>query len=928
MRRNRVFILLCSAVLFEIFLLGQTATASDLTLFQRYFGTMDYSVTGTGSLSGSGKRDEVTGEYLTGKAIPVVFPRTANLVAAFLYWGSHEISPLPSSARGYLSYPTSPNARVKILGKPVGPTDQIVPCWNTGGSDSTPDGGAPLLRLYRADILRYLKAPGSNEVAPEITVRLRDGGETGSDLSVTEGATLVLVYRHPALRFKSIVIYDGAQIMGGQQDEMSTVLKGFDQATKGEAKLTHIVGNGQQNFPEVLSFNGTVLERNPFRNGWDNKTYNVSNLMGNVVDNVNTTVRRDGTPFDCLSQSAVVFSTTVLDTDQDGLLDVWETSGFKDLDGSLLVDLPAWVAGPLKKDLLVEIDYMYDNNPGLVHSHRPKSEALQMIGDAFKNAPVGNPDGSTGIHLVFDVGVFPPSPNPANVVGNPYLGNPYVATSGALEGGDPIDERGPGTYCTTYVPGTGDTPASCMFPNQPGLISWKKGFQRIKNHNFLPDRTNLFHYAVFGHGLALQRKDKDAVAPFTARSVSGRADLGGNSLAVTVGLWQSAPEDALVGSANLQAATFLHELAHNLYGFHGGITLQRPLTILDAIVPRPNCNPNKQSSLNYLYQSAGLIDEVGVFRVNLSGESVSAIAPAEDEQGLDEAAGLGAGSTAYRLRWYAPLENLQGQFEKKNGVSIPLPAVRSYCDGSNAAPIENSGLIRVNGGGVPGNPLARMPVDWDADGTIANMPRAQDINFNGKADNVTDDFAGFNDWASIIDLRGLQQVGAGRNLFGLSLGVAAKHLLQAGEDDLGEDDLGEDDLGEDDLGEDDLGEDDLGEDDLGEDDLGETSEMDEDLAIAIGGNGPSGLNAVVSVAQRRVQLKWTAPAFGGAIDHYSVYRSTNGGLFEELTPTTRATSYTDSSVQNNQTYRYRIIAVFGNPDGVLSNPSTTVTVTP
>jgi len=237
-------------------------------------------------------------------------------------------------------------------------------------------------------------------------------------------------------------------------------------------------------------------------------------------------------------------------------------------------------------------------------------------------------------------------------------------------------------------------------------------------------------------------------------------------------------------------------------------------------------------------------------------------------------------------------------------------------------------VVRVDGEGVTGNPLARMPVDWNADGTIANLPRSQDINFNGEADNVTADFAGFNDWKSIIDLHGLQQVGAGRNLFGLSLGVAAKHLLQAGEDDLGEDDLGEDDLGEDDLGEDDLGEDDLGEDDLGEDDLGQKSEMDEDLAIAIGGNGPSGLNAVLSVAQLRVQLKWTAPAFGGAIDHYSVYRSTNGGLFEELTPTTRATSYTDSSVQNNQTYRYRIIAVFGNPDGVLSNPSTTVTVTP
>jgi hypothetical protein len=144
-----------------------------------------------------------------------------------------------------------------------------------------------------------------------------------------------------------------------------------------------------------------------------------------------------------------------------------------------------------------------------------------------------------------------------------------------------------------------------------------------------------------------------------------------------------------------------------------------------------------------------------------------------------------------------------------------------------------------------------------------------DINFNGKQD-LTGDFRGFNDWESIINLHGLQQVGTGRNLFALSLGVVASDLLQAGEDDLGEDDLGEDDLGEDDLGEDDLGEDDLGEDDLGEDDLGEddlgeddlgeVSEIDEATAIAIGGNGPTALVATVPQGNPRILLSWSSPA--------------------------------------------------------------------
>src|SRR5262245_13889539 len=322
MRRSRVSVyLLLVVACIQISLFGKPAAASDLTLFQRYYGTMDYSVTGTGSLQGSGKRDKVTGEYLTSKSIKVDFPRTADLVAAFLYWGAHENSPLPASARGYLSYPGSPNARVKILGKPIGSINQIVPCWNTGGSNSSSNGNAPFLRLYRADVLRYLKAPGSDEIATDITVRLRDGGSTGNGNTLTEGASLVLVYRHPSLSFKSIVIYDGTNIMDAQHNSMSLDIKGFYQASAGAAKITHIVGNGDQNHSEILSFNGTELERNPFQTRWENKTYDVSTRMGSVVGSVNTTVSPDGAIFDCVSWGAVVFSTTVLDTDEDGLLD-------------------------------------------------------------------------------------------------------------------------------------------------------------------------------------------------------------------------------------------------------------------------------------------------------------------------------------------------------------------------------------------------------------------------------------------------------------------------------------------------------------------------------------------------------------------------------------------------------------------------------
>ena len=130
-----------------------------------------------------------------------------------------------------------------------------------------------------------------------------------------------------------------------------------------------------------------------------------------------------------------------------------------------------------------------------------------------------------------------------------------------------------------------------------------------------------------------------------------------------------------------------------------------------------------------------------------------------------------------------------------------------------------------------------------------------------------------------------------------------------GEDDLGEDDLGEDDLGEDDLGEDDLGEDDLGEDDLGEDDLGEVSEIDEAMAIAIGGNGPTALVATVPNGNPRILLSWSPPAFGGAVVNYLIYRSSNNGPLTELAQSL-TTTFTDTNTRNGTTYVYTVIAVF------------------
>ena len=78
------------------------------------------------------------------------------------------------------------------------------------------------------------------------------------------------------------------------------------------------------------------------------------------------------------------------DTDNDGLSDAAEYLGL--VNG---VELHTFGVNPLRQDILIEMDYYPD--------FQLDSEAISMVVDAFANAPTPNPDGSTGINVVFDV---------------------------------------------------------------------------------------------------------------------------------------------------------------------------------------------------------------------------------------------------------------------------------------------------------------------------------------------------------------------------------------------------------------------------------------------------------------------------------------------------------------------------------------------
>ena len=283
-----------------------------------------------------------------------------------------------------------------------------------------------------------------------------------------------------------------------------------------------------------------------------------------------------------------------VDSDNDGLLDDWETNGI-DVDGDGTVDL--WLqdmgADPQRKDIFVEVDYMADNSVG-GKNLKPNQTAIDMVVAAFAAAPVANPDGSTGITLHVDNG--PDSTMIPAVNGTP------AQTWGAMS-------------AQTVLPYQETIGSS----NEATGYNWSE-FDVLRNTNFPINRRDVFHYNVWANKLG----GRDTTSGIARGIPSG-------DFFVTLGGW-------LVpgGTVNQQAGTFMHELGHNLGLRHGGSD-------------GANNKPNYLSVMNYSFQTRGLRmnDVDGNFdysRFDL---------PDLDETNLDENAGLGgpAESDSYGTLW-------------------------------------------------------------------------------------------------------------------------------------------------------------------------------------------------------------------------------------------------------------------------------------
>ena len=323
------------------------------------------------------------------------------------------------------------------------------------------------------------------------------------------------------------------------------------------------------------------------------------------------------------------------DTDGDGLCDDWETDGYTAPDGTK-VDLPAMGSDPKHKDIFVQADYMISPSGGcnptppydcvFFHTHQPTADAMASVTAAFASAPVGNPDGFTGVRLHVDCG--------PDCIMNPVTG----ATWGDMSLAQEIAE----------IPVLGNPPGTCTTPLDSAGYCWD-AFNALKQTNFLMSRSPIFHYMIFAHSLGY--KFDGTVTGWTGISES----IPDSSFIVSLG---GLTND--VGTRLQQAGTFMHELGHNLGLRHGGT---------DGI----NYKPNYLSVMNYFFQtegltkygSGGLLDYSRFFSI-----------PDLNEASLDENVGLNAGMLLdnYGTSWDCP----NG---KRKDFAVVNAAIDWNCDG-------------------------------------------------------------------------------------------------------------------------------------------------------------------------------------------------------------------------------------------------------
>lgn len=314
---------------------------------------------------------------------------------------------------------------------------------------------------------------------------------------------------------------------------------------------------------------------------------------------------------DTVTISAYIFlnppvPTDTLDSDGDGLLDSWETQGI-DFDNDGTVDLKIDGLNPMRKDILIYYDWTEYKDGDNTVSNAPLDASLTKVVKAFADAPVTNPDGSTGITLHFKKG------------------------TAVSEG----DDRLLGSWNGWFY-------------------SWQE-FADIKAANFQAEYWPFYHYMIFA-------------TEHAPNGSSGRSRNGGDFSAgasdffVTIGSWNLSESSKVL----VESSTIMHELGHNLGLGHGGVNIttdaQGNKTVSSS---HANGKPNHLSIMSYSFQTQGIPTSSGAIIDYSRFNGVDL--PALNEAALSESTWVGAMTTTegtstltnpklagYSLRYYCP----------------------------------------------------------------------------------------------------------------------------------------------------------------------------------------------------------------------------------------------------------------------------------
>jgi hypothetical protein len=787
-RRSGFLLALCLAVLsFQEGARALPQSTDALRFFNNFFVTGGYVVGGVGLWNRTGGTIDMSRPV----APMTAAPDGADVLAAYLYW--QVVTALDPNV-------VNVNGAATFNGLPLNtPLDwDLPPTVALGGNDACPLNGGATRKVYtfRADVQRFLDV----DLQSGRRVINRQGGYPVSLPNTTAtrtlGASLVVIYRHPdpATQLNAVVLYDGTFVKQ-QPATLRQRIEGFYDSANVPGRITYIAGSAQPNLNEVLRVD---TDGNPatipagtsglfgagLGNAWDVVTRSTAALTGLAQTGgffdtsiaPQTTGPLGGVVNDCVSMGVMIYQTQVNDADLDGLLDRWETSAVPLIDpnGVALPNFRNMGADPLVKDVFVEVGAMWapaqttygsasaplrQSLPSVTdafgHNHMPTPATLQMLGAEFD---------THNIRLHFDVGhpgtyhaLVPPNLPPGSP--SPYASlaaDDYIIGAGGRSGNDPALARG-GDLAqeTACEPTPGEV--DCQFPEYPGTVSWKRGFQLYKEKMFDANRKDSFRFGLYAHAKGTPKsllpclgvfgpagfdEDGDCLSGtpnpliHVPAGVSGVAEFpGGGDYLIALGLWDNTN---FVGGDFGVASTTMHELGHTFGLGHGG----------DAL---PNCKPNYLSVMNYLFQLGGLIDAEGIPHLGYSDTDYDDI----NEAGLSE---LYSVPGFYRTSWYAPWS--------PGNAGTP---VTRFCNGLKF-PDGTPSMVRVDG-------KAGGPVDWNDDGDTEDAGLSQDVNFDGEPDlepgGPTTQLTGFDDWATLR----LNQVGSRRNFAGLSSGpIGVKRL--------------------------------------------------------------------------------------------------------------------------------------------------------